>query len=81
MDQQDRRIAMRVAAQHAAKQAVELAMTVSAAAEKIKVDGDGTWAVEGVWARGNIAAIRRELDDLENLLAGREPAVANQRAA
>lgn len=75
MDAQDRRIALKVAAQHAAKQAVELAMAVSAVVESLKTDDRALRAVEDAWARGNIAAIRRELDDLEHLLAGREPPI------
>lgn len=81
MDASERRIALKVAAQHAAKQAVELAMSVSALVEALKTDEVGTRAVEDIWARGNIAAIRRELDDLEHLLAGRDPPIPVARAA
>jgi len=64
--------AMRVAATHAAKQAIELVESIATLSEKLPVDRLG---VDAVWARGNIRAIRAELDDLEHLLEGRQPPV------
>ena len=75
MDLQSRKIAIKVAAQHAAKQAVELALSVGGLAEKLD-HRQAAFDVDAMWARRNIAAIRRELDDLEHMLAGREPPVA-----
>lgn len=56
------RVMIRASAQHIAKQAVEL--TASAHV----VTADPTNDAERTWALGNIAAIRRELDELEGLL-------------
>lgn len=81
MDLTERKIGLRVAAQHAAKQAVELALAVGAIAEKLQAH-PALLEVDASCARRNIAAIRRELDDLEHLIADREPPIeAAPRAA
>lgn len=74
MDRMSHKIAMKVAVQHAAKQAVELAISIGSLVEKIDYS-PARFDTDACWARGNIASIRRELDDLEHLLAGREPPV------
>lgn len=82
MDIADRKMAMRVAATHGTKQAVELAMSVAALAERLGVDPAFLCELEANSARRHIRAIRRELDDLEQLIAGQEPKVeAAPRAA
>lgn len=72
MDLSERKVSMRASAQHAAKQAVELALSVGSLSEKI-TERPARFEVDATWARGNIAAIRRELDELEALIDGREP--------
>lgn len=78
MDAMSHRVALRVAAQHIGKQAVELAGSIAA----FSLNSSG---VEAIGARCNIAAIRRELADLEHLLEGREPPIpaapASERGA
>lgn len=71
MNLADRKLAIKVAVQHAAKQTVELTLSVGSLVEKLE-QRPARFDVDASWARGNIAAIRRELDDLEHLLAGRE---------
>lgn len=71
----DQRRAMSVAATHTAKQAVELVESIARIGEHLDGDLRARRETETTWARGNIAAIRRELDDLEELIEGREPKV------
>lgn len=72
MDALDRIPAIRVGAQHLAKQAVEL--TGSAHTFASSIESNPTRAeVEAIWLKGNIRAIRAQLDELEALIEGREP--------
>jgi hypothetical protein len=71
MDLSDQRRAMRVAATHAAKMAIDLQQAVTTMAATLPNRSE----VEEIGARVAIAAIRRELDDLEHLIVGREPPV------
>jgi hypothetical protein len=75
MNVADRRRALNVAATHAAKQAIELVESVAKIGERLRDDPRIGSEVDALWAKGNIHAIRRELADLEHLLAGHEPPV------
>jgi hypothetical protein len=68
MDLTDRKSALRVAAGFAAKQAVELAMTVSELAERLGESPRYLTELNERDARRKMAAIRTELDTLEKLL-------------
>lgn len=65
----DRRRAMRVAAEHLAKMAIELTGAVHTMAEHIDDDFAARWDVEAISARVALDAIKREMADLEALLA------------
>lgn len=80
MNAADRRRALRVAAEFAAKQAVELTASAHVIGECIGNGPRARFDVEAISARTNIAAIRRELDDIEALIEGREPAVPSVAA-
>lgn len=67
-DLSSRRIGLRVAATHAAKQAVELCEAASSMAELLGSPSRARFDVQATWARMNIEAIRRELDDLERMI-------------
>lgn len=74
MDLTTRQSGIRVGAQHLAKQAVELTGSAHTLAASLEAN-PARAEVETTWVKGNIRAIRAQLDELEAFMEGREPTI------